>query len=283
MSTKNMPAEFYLKFWGVRGTVPVPGKNTLKYGGNTSCVEVICNNRQIILDAGTGIHALGRSTDILHTDILLSHSHLDHIQGLPFFRPLYQGGEANVALWAGHLQAPHTVEGVAEYLMSSPIFPLSIHDVRSRVEFNDFTAGETLVNSGFKKAGIVVQTLLLNHPDRATAYRITHEDKVVCYVTDVEHKPGTIEQSIVDFIKGADVFIYDCTFDDREFEKYIGWGHSTWQEAVRLADAANVRIPVIFHHDPLLTDQKLDERARDIESACPRAVVAYEGLVIDLK
>lgn len=273
--------EFYIKFWGVRGTVPVPGKSTLKYGGNTSCVEVRCGGRQIIFDAGTGLHALGKETDIFHTDILLSHSHLDHIQGLPFFRPLYMKN-SNVALWAGHLKPQKTVEEVVGHLMMSPIFPLSLKDVQSKVEFNDFMAGEQLLNQGFELAGIKIATLPLNHPDRATAYRLTFGGKSVCYVTDVEHTVGKVDASLAAFIKNTDILIYDSTFCDEEFEKYIGWGHSTWQQAIRLANEANVKTLVTFHHDPELGDTQMAAREKKILTQRPASVVAKEGLVIDL-
>lgn len=277
----NQP--FIVKFWGVRGTVPVAGQDTLKYGGNTSCVEVQCGGRQIIFDAGTGIYALGMQTDIFHTDILLSHTHLDHIMGLPFFRPLHKGGEANVALWAGHLLPEHNVVQVVGHIMQSPVFPLTIHQVNSRVEFNDFHAGNVLENQGLSNAGITVHTMPLHHPDRATAYRLECDGKVVCYVTDVEHEVGKIDQKIVDFIQDADVFIYDSTYDDDEFDKYVGWGHSTWQQGVRLADAANVKTFAIFHHDPLLTDAMLDERAEKARALRgDGVVVAYEGLTLEL-
>lgn len=276
-----MKRDFYLKFWGVRGTIPVPGPHTLRYGGNTSCVEVRCGGRQIICDAGTGLYPLGLETDIYHTDILLSHTHLDHIQGLPFFHPLHKAG-SNVALWAGHLLPERTVEEVVSQLMESPVFPLSLKHVQSRVEFNDFRAGETLINSGFEKAGIRIHTLPLNHPDRATAYRIECDGKSVCYVTDVEHTDNVLDTALVAFIQKADVFIYDCTYDDDNFKQYVGWGHSTWQQATRLADKADVHTLVVFHHDPASTDLILDERTQKLKNLRNKSLIAHEGLKISL-
>lgn len=276
-----MEQEFYVRFWGVRGTIPVPGKSTLRYGGNTSCVEVRCGGRQIIFDAGTGLYALGQETDIFHTDILLSHTHLDHIQGLPFFRPLHKK-ISNVALWAGHLQPERTVEEVAGHIMQSPIFPLTLEDVQSHVEFNDFIAGETLKNEGFQKAGIQVDTMPLHHPDKATAYRLTCDGKSICYVTDVEHVDGQLDSALMEFIEGANVFIYDCTFDDDDFARHKGWGHSTWQQAVRLAERANVKTLVVFHHDPGMTDDLLDERGERLTAMRANSIIAKEGLVLKL-
>ena len=274
-----MADKFYIKFWGTRGTIPVVGKEFLRYGGNTSCVELQCGGRQIILDSGTGIRELGLATDIFHVDILLSHTHLDHIQGLPFFKPLHIEG-SNVALWAGHLLPKNTVKEVVSTIMKPPVFPLTLADVHSRVEFNDFIAGEELQNEGFKKAGITIRTLPLNHPDGATAYRIECSGKSVCYVTDVEHEPGKLNPALVEFLQNADVFIYDSTFDDAEFDKYKGWGHSTWQEAIRLGEAANVQKIIPSHHNPEITDDELDKRAAQIKKACPWAELAFDGMVI---
>lgn len=276
-----MYSDFYIKFWGVRGTIPVVGKDFTRYGGNTSCVEVRCGGRQIVLDAGTGIRELGILTDVVHADILLSHTHLDHIQGLPFFKPLHSQG-SNVALWAGHLLPNNTVEDVVSTIMKPPVFPLTLADVHSRVEFNDFVAGEQLQNEGFKKAGITIHTMPINHPDGATAYRIECSGKSVCYVTDIEHEPRKLNTKLVEFIKDADVFIYDSTFDDAEFNKYKGWGHSTWQEAVRLGEAAKVKKIIAFHHNPELTDNELDKRALEITNMNKRAQLAVEGMVIEI-
>ncbi|MDA0780714.1 MAG: MBL fold metallo-hydrolase [Rickettsiales bacterium] len=278
-----MTGNFTVKFWGVRGTVPVPGKNTIKYGGNTSCVELMCNKRQIIFDAGTGIVPLGNQTDNYHTDILMSHTHLDHISGFPFFKPLHTP-DSMVSIWAGHLKPENTVKKAMGHLMMSPVFPLALQDVQSRVLFNDFMAGEMLLNKGFQKDGITIDTLPLNHPDRATAYRVEFNNKSVCYVTDVEHEIDSIDHSLVKFIEDADVFIYDSTYDDNNFDKYKGWGHSTWQQGARLADAAHVKNFIAFHHDPNATDEDLDKRAEELKGYRKngKSTMAAEGLTLEL-
>lgn len=276
-----MQQDFLIKFWGVRGTIPVPGNDVLKYGGNTACVEVQCGGRQIIFDAGTGLYPLGLKTKFTNTDILLSHTHLDHIQGLPFFKPLHKRS-SNVALWAGHLLPENNVEQVVGHIMQSPIFPLTLKDVQSRVEFNDFQAGETIINVGLNNVGITIDTIPLCHPDNATGYRLTYNNKSVCYITDVEHVDDQFDEALIEFIKGADVFIYDCTYDDRNYEKYKGWGHSTWQHGVRLADKADIKELVVFHHDPEMNDNKLDERAKELEQMRPGSFIAKEGLTMNL-
>ncbi len=261
--------------------MPRPGPSTIKYGGNTSCVEVRCGGRQVIFDAGTGIYPLGEKTDIIHMDIFLSHTHIDHIQGLPLFKPLYNRN-ANVALWAGHLMPERTVQQVVSHLMQSPVFPMTILDVASQVEFNDFVSGETIQNNGLNSNGITIETCSLPHPDRATGYRLTFEGKSVCYITDIEHEPGQLDKKLIEFIDGCDLFIYDSTYDDEGFNQYIGWGHSTWQQAVRLADAAEVKQLALFHHDPGLNDDALDERAEKLAEKRKAAFVSKEGDVVKL-
>jgi len=278
-----MANDFIVKFWGVRGTVPVPCKDTIKYGGNTSCVELMCGERQIIFDAGTGIFQLGKHTNNFYTDILLSHTHLDHISGFPFFKPLHTPN-SKVSIWAGHLKPESTAQKAMGHLMMSPVFPLALKDVQSRVIFNDFMAGEMLVNKGFKEDGITIDTLPLNHPDRATAYRVEYDGKSVCYVTDVEHEVGEIDHSLVKFIENCDLFIYDSTYDDDNFETYIGWGHSTWQQGARIADKANVKTFISFHHDPNANDKELDERNEKLKDFRKNgeSILAKEGLEIKL-
>lgn len=278
MSNNNL---FTVTFWGVRGSIPVPGATTLKYGGNTSCVEVRCGDRTLVLDAGTGIAPLGAKLGSAEVDILLSHTHLDHIQGFPFFRPIYNP-TSTVRVWAGHLKPAYTVEAVIGHVMQPPIFPLTISDLRATLEFIDFTAGEPLSSPCFTAHGMTIRTLPLNHPDGATAYRIEYQGHSVCYVTDVEHAPGKVDEALVNFIKDTDLFIYDCTFNDKEFERYWGWGHSTWQEAIRIANVAHCKTAVIFHHHPEATDEALDHLAHELKETSVNAVVAYEGLMMSL-
>ena len=272
---------FTLKFWGVRGTLPTPGATTLRYGGNTSCIEVRCNDRTLILDAGSGIKLCGDALSAKDVDILISHTHIDHIMGLPFFAPLYDK-DNRFRLWAGHLQAPLSLRNVIEQLMSPPLFPLTPRDFKAVVEYRDFTAGEILHTPGWQQAAIAITTLPLEHPDQATGYRVEHQGKVLCYITDYEHLPGIIDPALVQFVQDADCLVYDSTYSDEEFEQYRGWGHSTWQQAVRLADAAHVKTLVIFHHDPDATDTILDQRAVAIEKMRPGSIIAKEGLILVL-
>jgi len=271
-------ADFYARFWGVRGSIPCPGPNTVRYGGNTSCVEIHCNGATIILDAGTGIRELGETmvaNGALDIDILLSHTHFDHIIGLPFFAPMYRPGNT-VRLWAAHLLPEHKLEEVLCEMMMAPLFPVPMDVMAADKTFIDFACGETLT----MKCGAAIRTARLNHPNRATGYRIEFGGRSICYVTDTEHLDGQLDRTIVDLIAGTDIFIYDCTYTDDEFPRFKGWGHSTWQAGAALADAAQVGTFVVFHHEPTHDDGFMDKVAEQVAARRPGAVVAREGLVL---
>lgn len=272
---------FGIRFWGVRGTVPVAGRATQRYGGNTSCVEVQCGPRRIILDAGTGLYPLGVSLASGRMDLLLSHTHIDHLIGLLFFGPAYDKN-SQLRIWAGNLLPEHRIEEVLDRLMSPPLFPLTRNAFKAMMEFRDFQAGARLNPECWKTDDITVDTLPLNHPDRSTGYRISYGGRALCYITDIEHVPSMLEAPLVQFLHGADALIYDATYTDEEFGQYRGWGHSTWQQAVRLAEAADVKRLFLFHHDPAAADATLDARQAVITQCFPQALLAREGMEIAL-
>jgi len=262
--------------------MPTPGASTIRYGGQTSCVEVHCGNRVLIFDAGTGIYPLGETGTLTEMDIFLSHTHIDHICGFPFFSPALKRGHT-VRIWAGHLQPEgRNLRDTMARLMSPPLFPLALDDLKAEVSFHDFTAGQAPDCPHLIAEGIAIHTLPLNHPDSATAYRIDYKGKSMCYVTDVEHVRGGLDGRLIDFIRGANLFIYDSTYDDRQFDRHVGWGHSTWQEGVRLADAAGVETLALYHHDHNCTDDELDRRQAELHNLRPNDHVAFEGLLIKL-
>ena len=270
--------DFFVRFWGVRGSIPTPGAGTVRYGGNTSCLEIRCADRLLIFDAGTGIRPLGGHLDRLgavDADIYFTHTHVDHIQGLPFFSSAYKAGN-KLRLWAGHLAPDYTLKQVLSEMMMEPLFPVPISILGAAITFNDFRCGQTLAPA----PGVVLRTAPLNHPNRATAYRIEYGGKSICYVTDTEHKPGSPDASILGLIERADLVIYDSTYTDEEFPNFKGWGHSTWQEGVRLCERAKAGRLVIFHHDPAHDDAFMDRVATAAESARPGTVVAREGLML---
>lgn len=270
--------DFYVKFWGVRGSIACPGPEHQRYGGNTSCLEVRCGDQLLVFDSGTGIRYLGNSLSgngPLSFDLFLTHTHHDHIIGLPFFRPVFD--EKNrVQIWAGHLQPEMTLSGVLCQFMKAPLFPVPPQIFAADVSFNDFRAGETLSPG----PGVTLRTAALNHPNGATGYRVEFDGRAICYVTDTEHVPGRPDENVLRLIDGADIVIYDSTYTDEEFPRYATWGHSTWQEGVRLCDLAGAKQLVIFHHDPSHDDAFLDEVATAADASRPGTTVAREGLVL---
>ncbi|MCA9493407.1 MAG: MBL fold metallo-hydrolase [Myxococcales bacterium] len=268
-----------LRFWGVRGSTPCPGPRYLRYGGNTSCIELRCGPSLLVLDAGTGIRELGLrlAADTLDCDLLLTHTHLDHIGGLPFFGPMYVPTNRFV-LWSGHLAPQRTLVKVLQEFMADPVFPVPPSVFPSKVEYRDFQAGLSFE----PRPGISVRTAPLNHPNRATGYRIEHQGRSVCYVTDTEHPESGRDPSVVGLVRGADMMIYDASYTDDEYPRYRGWGHSTWQEGVRIAEEAGVGRLVIFHHDPNHDDDAMDAIAEQADRARRGTIVAREGMTLDL-
>lgn len=270
--------DFWVRFWGVRGTLPAPGPDTARYGGNTPCVEVMCGRERLIFDAGTGIRALGASLageEGLASHIFLTHTHMDHITGFPFFRPAYSP-KNTFQIWAGHLAENGSIRSVLSAIMSKPIFPVPLRIMHASMAFHDFKAGDSLE----PLPGIVLRTAPLNHPDGATAYRIDYAGRSICYVTDTEHCEGKLDADIIELIGGSHLVIYDCTYTEDEYLQHRSWGHSTWNEGVKLCDAAGAGTLVAFHHDPDHTDADLDRIAEDMARARPGSIVAYEGLVL---
>ncbi|MGH6931815.1 MAG: MBL fold metallo-hydrolase [Dongiaceae bacterium] len=270
--------DFSVRFWGVRGSIACPGSAYTRYGGNTSCLEIHCGGHVLVFDGGTGLRSLGehlRNKSSIDLDLLFTHSHLDHISGFPFFSPLFMPSN-RLNMWAGHLLPERSLRDVLCAMMAEPLFPVPMDIFTAGTSYRDFRAGETLE----PKPGVTIRTAPLNHPNNATGYRVEFGGKSICYVTDTEHVPGQLDQNILGLIQGADIFIYDSTYTDDEFPRFVSWGHSTWQQGVRLANAAGVKTFVIFHHDPSHDDDTMDRIAADAERARPGTIVAREGLIL---
>lgn len=267
-----------VKFWGVRGSIACPSPDHVVYGGNTSCLEIFAGDERIIMDAGTGIRNLGQEfikDGVRKGTLLLTHSHWDHINGFPFFGPAFMNN-SRFTIAAGHLYNAGGIENVLASQMSNPTFPVPLEALQATLTFEDFKAGETWGLG----AGVKIITAPLNHPNGATGYRVEFGGKSICYVTDTEHVIGKPDQTVLKLIEGADIVVYDCTYTDQEFKAKIGWGHSTWQEGVRLCKMAGARQLAIFHHDPDHNDDFMRQVEFDSRTEWQGTIVAREQMIL---
>lgn len=265
-----------VKFWGVRGSIACPSAKHIGYGGNTSCLEIKVGDRRLVLDAGTGIRGLGQTflkDDISSIHILLTHTHWDHINGFPFFVPAYDP-RRSVHIMAGHLRGGEGIQNVLAAQMDNPMFPVPLSAMQAKMRFEDFEAG-----MGFDiYHDVHVRTAPLNHPNGSTGYRIEHAGHSICYVTDTEHVPGKMDQNILGLIEGSDLVIYDSTYTEEEFPSKIGWGHSTWNEGVKLCREAGAKSLAIFHHEPEHDDEFMTKLGEAAKKEWDGAFVAREGV-----
>lgn len=268
--------QFLVRIWGARGSLPAPAVGNAIYGTDSPCVEMRCGEHVLIFDAGTGAASLGSllvREGVTDIDIFLSHCHLDHIIGLPFLKPLYRS-EVSARLYAGHFLDDMTCRQMAARFMAPPFFPVTPDIFHAKVEFRDFRPPWTCA----PHPGISVSAVRLNHPNGSVGYRVDFAGRSVCYITDTEHTPGHPDENILQAIAGADMMIYDCMYTDAEFGPSRGFGHSTWEEGVRLCEAAGVKQLVIFHHRPGRTDPELAQIEADARARFAGAVVARTGL-----
>jgi phosphoribosyl 1,2-cyclic phosphodiesterase len=264
---------FNIRFWGVRGSIPSPGPETAEVGGNTSCVEVTLGEHRIILDGGTGLRRLGNTLLGKHVDatVLLSHVHWDHIQGIPFFTPIYIPG-TNLRFITGNNPTP--LREALHTQMKKPHFPVDMNDLPSHLTFDD-VKHRTMVGD------VEVTVARANHPDAVYAFRLEHEGRAIVYATDTEHY-SCVDARLVTLARDADVLIYDAQYLPGEYPARIGWGHSTWEAGVELARAAGVGKLVLFHHDPGRTDAGVAEIEAMTQSEFRETVAAREGMEIKL-
>jgi len=276
----NGVSELRIKFWGVRGSVTCAYPDFLEYGGNTACIEVEILDRTVILDAGSGLPWLGNSLlarGIKEFDLLMSHFHNDHTTGFNYFKPIYIPGHA-IHLKAASNYGDLSIEGMIRLHMQAELHPVQYDHLGSDLDCVGFAAGDSFDLFD----GLHVKTHMLNHPAGCTAYRLEAEGKVLVYATDTEHTAGKRDQGLVDFIKGADLVIYDCTYSEEEFPDRLGWGHSTWNEGVRICQLAGVKQMAMFHYSPDYNDDQIQALERDAKAAWSGVFGAKEGMEIVL-
>lgn len=249
-----------ITIWGTRGSVPAPGPETARYGGNTSCVEVTDTDGMVlVLDAGTGLRRLGAALPktLRRVDILLTHLHMDHLQGLGFFAPLYNP-EIAVHIWGPASTTLSLQERLTRY-MSPPLFPVRLRDAPCQVHLHEIPCGEVAIGA------FVVTSAFVCHPGPTVGYRITTSDTVLTYIPD--HEPalgvpafplGREWTSGAELAAGADLLIHDAQYSQEEYAAHLGWGHSSLQHTLAFAALTEAKHLVPFHHDPAHTDTDLD-------------------------
>jgi phosphoribosyl 1,2-cyclic phosphodiesterase len=271
---------FRVKFWGTRGSVSVSGPDFKRYGGNTACIEVQCGKHRMLFDAGSGIRQAGDALcleGIDHLDILYTHCHYDHIIGLPYFMPLYNP-MMNVRLWSGHMAGVMTTREMVKQFMRPPWFPVEPEICKASLAFRDFRSGEVLTPFD----AVTIRTGSLNHPGGCIGYRVEFAGRVLALIYDTEHEAGKLDPVVLNLIKDADLVVYDTTYTEDEMPRRFGYGHSTWQHGVLLAEAAKIGRLALFHHAPDRTDDELDEFDRLAKERFTGAFAARDFQVIDL-
>jgi phosphoribosyl 1,2-cyclic phosphodiesterase len=284
-----------VQFWGTRGSIPSPGSQTVRYGGNTPCVELrTSDGRLIVLDAGTGIRELGRSLlqrangAPIAGDVFVTHAHWDHIQGIPFFAPIFQRGN-RFTIWGAESMAT-SIARVVRDQMSPVVFPVSFDELEAAIDFREMADGEEYAGAG----DYVVRAMAVRHPGGALGYRFAERNGgggALVYISDNELSPRAAydtpagwRRRLVEFARGAELLVHDAMYTVEEYDHHRGWGHSTYGDAVALAVEAGVKTLVLFHHKPERSDDELDRRVEECRAAAREAgsglqvIAAAEGL-----
>ena len=270
---------FQVRYWGVRGSIPTPHEENLGFGGNTPCIEVRSRDRQIlIIDGGTGLRYLGMALvrefggQKLSLKILITHFHWDHIQGLPFFAPLFNPAN-EVTFYSDRPR--QELRDILEGQMSTPYFPVPLEHVAAQHHFEQLQPGTQF-------GDVTVRSFPMNHPQGACGYRLECGGAVIVHASDLEHGSEKFDPILREQAQGADLLTYDAQYTPDEYEFKRGWGHSTWREAVNLALAANAKRLVLFHHDPAHDDRFMMDLEAEARDAFENTEAAREGATICL-
>ncbi|MGH9493421.1 MAG: MBL fold metallo-hydrolase [Candidatus Sulfotelmatobacter sp.] len=271
-----------VKFWGVRGSTPTPQSENLRYGGNTSCVEVRVKDQIFIFDCGTGFRMLGQELEREFGDnpfaahVFVSHFHWDHIQGMPFFRPLYNRPHSQFYFHSS-ARSRHLEQVMAEQ-MAAPYFPVNLDHMRAQRRFYDIDNGSIPMGDGIK-----IKTAFLNHPQGCIGFRVETREGVLVYATDNEPGDALFDKNVRKLAEGADILIYDAQYLPEEYAaNRRGWGHSHWREAVNIVMESGAKELILYHHDPDHTDAIVDKVVADARNYYPKVQAASEGLTLKL-
>ena len=261
-----------IKFWGTRGSIPAPGRNSLEFGGNTTCVEVTLNNGQrVVIDGGTGLRLLGQH--LLEKDepcrfhLLLTHGHWDHLLGIPFFEPIYH--ESTKVIVDGWPPAFQAMTRVFDSHMGDGFFPVAFDHLKARIDYLN-----TLAHGVLDLDGVLIDSMRLNHPQGGLAFRFREGKHSMVFITDNELSAakGRRIPEFVEFARGCDLLIHDAQYLPEEIAQRRGWGHSTYEEVVNLAQQAEVHNLLLTHHDPSHSDadvERIVTLARDMVAGRP--------------
>ncbi len=270
-----------IRFWGVRGSTPTPQAENLGFGGNTSCLEVRPASGQIfIFDCGTGIRVLGRALEkefgqkSIQARIFLSHYHWDHIQGIPFFTPLYK--RRNRFLFHSYQFEDQSLQHALEDQMTDPYFPVNMAQMAAHRHFFELREGRMSYDE------LVLVSKRLNHPQGCLGFRIECDRKVVVYATDNEPGDRASDRNLRELAAGADVLIYDAQFLPEEMRYRRNWGHSNWKEGVSIAKQCKVKTLILFHHDPDRSDREVRRMLKRAQDHFDDVLAAREGLTLKL-
>ena len=266
-----------IKFWGVRGSFPSPRKDTVVYGGHTSCVEIRTpGNDLIILDMGTGLVDLGKSIESeinppTSAHAIISHYHWDHLFGFLGFNPLFN---PDFTFNMYGKEDKMTPQEIIQYIQNHTFWPVDMSMLQADMNLNLFP------ENGLKiKENINIESTLHGHPNGANSYKIIIGDKVIAYSTDCEH-PEKLNKNVIENARNSDILIHDAQYHGSELNKYKGWGHSSWEQAIEVAKLSNTKKLVLFHHDPFRSDDELYEIEQKAQSLFPNTIVAKQGLEI---
>ncbi|PYU13602.1 MAG: hypothetical protein DMG29_11415 [Acidobacteria bacterium] len=275
-----------LSFWGVRGSTPTVDRATWRYGGNTPCLELVApDGTQFILDCGTGLRVLGKrwaeihGTNSIEAHIFVTHYHWDHIQGIPFFSPLYAGqNRFHFYSFRSEFLGRDSLKQVFEAQMAYPYFPVDLSAMSAARQFSEVTDRDQ-----FEINGTRITARMLNHPQGCFGFRFETSAGTIVYATDNEPGVPKLDQSLRELAADADIFINDAQYTPEQLTTTRkGWGHSSWLAGVKVAQEAGVRNLVLFHHDPDSTDKIVDGVLRDARQKFESVWAASEGMVMSL-
>jgi len=274
-----------VRFWGVRGSIPCPGRNTVIYGGNTACIEIRADQQLNIVDLGSGACPFGdwliandmKKNGNLKANIFITHTHWDHIMGFPMFTPVYMEN-TELRITGPMFSETGSIKTVFETQLSHNYWPIRLNELSAKIDYNQIK--ETTLDLS---NGLTVTSKLLNHPVACLGYRFNYEGKSVALIYD--HEPFAAaedNEKIIRFLKDADILIHDSQYTNEEYPVHIGWVHSTLDNALQTAAAAGVKTLVFFHHDPSHTDAQLKKLEKIYSKKEVKCVMAKEGMTLKL-